>query len=289
VRGARTEAAAFGFIIATLEGHLEAGQEWFLLAKDPATGEVRFRIQARWRPGQLPTWWSYLGFHLFAPRRQRAWHRLAHLRLRRMLAARSAEEEEEARVSWPPLRQLERRTLRADLGIDLEQERVRRERLPLVAGLAAASGARSLLPLALLSRALGLAPRPPQRPLARRLVRPRASRALAALAVGELAADLMPFTPSRLSPLSLLGRATSGALVGLLAAAQGGRRALGPVLLGTASALAGSFASAALRGRLIRWVGDPVAGLAEDAAVAAAATGAIGLLGARERGRPVAV
>jgi hypothetical protein len=227
VAGARDRGGGLRFIIATLEGHLEAGQEWFLLAKDPATGEVRFRIQARWRPGQLPTWWSYLGFHLFAPRRQRAWHRLAHLRLRRMLAARSAEEEEEARVSWPPLRQLERRTLRADLGIDLEQERVRRERLPLVAGLAAASGALAA-PLGCSSArspgaaAAAAAPSRAARP-------PRASRPWPRSrwrARGR--PDALRRRGFRRSPLR--GRATSGALVGLLrGAGRGGRwgRAVG--------------------------------------------------------------
>ncbi|MGC4117677.1 MAG: DUF1990 family protein [Myxococcales bacterium] len=280
VRGVREEPATFGFIIATLEGHVEEGQEWFLLTKDVATGEVRFRIEARWRPGQFPTWWSYLGFHAVAWRRQRAWHRLAHLRLRQLLEPNA----EAAKVSLPRVGALARRK-GATLGVFLEQERVRRERLPLVAGLSFLCGARSVLPLALFSRALSLAPRPPQRRLALWLSRPRTSRVLAALAVGELVGDLLPWTPSRRVPAAVLGRAASGGLVGVLAAAQGRRRALGPVLLGAAAAVAGTFATAALRERMIRWVGDPAAGLAEDTAIASAAAGAVGLLGARERGR----
>lgn len=75
----------FGFRYETLEGHIEAGFEWFLLTLDHATGETWFRIQATWREGQLPNWWSRIGFRLLARRFQRAWHRLAHLRLREIV------------------------------------------------------------------------------------------------------------------------------------------------------------------------------------------------------------
>ena len=53
---------SFGFRYDTLEGHFEQGFEWFLLSKSHASGEVRFRIQAHWRMGDFPTWWSRLGF-----------------------------------------------------------------------------------------------------------------------------------------------------------------------------------------------------------------------------------
>ncbi len=75
----------FGFRYETLEGHIEAGFEWFLLTLDHATGETWFRIQATWREGQLPNWWSRIGFRLLARRFQRAWHRLAYLRLREIV------------------------------------------------------------------------------------------------------------------------------------------------------------------------------------------------------------
>ncbi len=77
----------FGFRYDTLEGHIERGFEWFILAKDHETGEIFFRIQAVWKPGQFPNWWSRLGFHLFALRYQRAWHRLAHVRLRTLIGS----------------------------------------------------------------------------------------------------------------------------------------------------------------------------------------------------------
>ena len=82
------ERSEWGFRYDTLEGHLETGSEWFLLSKLHATGEIRFRIEASWRPGQFPTWWSRVGFALLARRYQRAWHRLAYLRLRRQLGVR---------------------------------------------------------------------------------------------------------------------------------------------------------------------------------------------------------
>lgn len=82
----------WGFRYDTLAGHLESGSEWFLLTKDHASGEIHFRIEARWRAGQFPNWWSRAGFALLARRYQRAWHRLAYLRLRRRLDARGLPE-----------------------------------------------------------------------------------------------------------------------------------------------------------------------------------------------------
>jgi uncharacterized protein (UPF0548 family) len=74
-----------GFRYDTLEGHFESGSEWFLLAKEHRSGEVWFRIQAAWRPGQLPNGWSRFGFRVLARKYQRAWHRLAYLRLREIV------------------------------------------------------------------------------------------------------------------------------------------------------------------------------------------------------------
>lgn len=75
-----------GYRYDTLRGHVEAGWEWFLLTKSHATGEVRFRIEAEWRPGDFPNAWSRLGFHLLARHYQRRWTRRAHQRLRRIAA-----------------------------------------------------------------------------------------------------------------------------------------------------------------------------------------------------------
>lgn len=68
----------FGFRYDTLEGHIEKGIEWFLLTKDHETGDIRFRIEAAWRPGQFPNWWSRLGFSVVGLRYQRMWHHRAH-------------------------------------------------------------------------------------------------------------------------------------------------------------------------------------------------------------------
>ena len=74
-----------GFRYDTLEGHVERGLEWFLLTKDHGTGAVTFTVHAGWRPGELPNFWSRVGFRLLVRPYQRAWHRMAHLRLRALL------------------------------------------------------------------------------------------------------------------------------------------------------------------------------------------------------------
>lgn len=75
----------FGFRYDTLEGHIEKGVEWFLLTKDHTTGAIRFRIEAAWRPGQFPNWWSRLGFSWLGPRYQKKWHHRAHALLARLV------------------------------------------------------------------------------------------------------------------------------------------------------------------------------------------------------------
>lgn len=77
--------SVFGFRYDTLEGHIEQGAEWFLLTKDHETGELRFRIEAAWRPGQFPNWWSRVGFSWLGPRYQRRWHYRAHALLAKLI------------------------------------------------------------------------------------------------------------------------------------------------------------------------------------------------------------
>lgn len=76
-----------GFRYDTLEGHFERGSEWFVLSKDHRSGDVTLTIHARWQPGDLPNVWSRIGFHLVAGHYQRAWHRLAHLRMRALIGS----------------------------------------------------------------------------------------------------------------------------------------------------------------------------------------------------------
>jgi len=71
----------FGYRYDTLDGHIEQGSEWFLLTKDIETGEVSFKIEAAWKPGQFPNWWSRVGFRWLGAYYQRRWHQDAHWRL----------------------------------------------------------------------------------------------------------------------------------------------------------------------------------------------------------------
>ena len=80
---------SFGYRYDTLEGHIEQGFEWFLLSKNHYSGEIRFRIEAHWRLGQFPTWWSRIGFLVIGGRFRHPWRRLAAARLR-ALATRPA-------------------------------------------------------------------------------------------------------------------------------------------------------------------------------------------------------
>jgi uncharacterized protein (UPF0548 family) len=74
----------FGFRYDTLEGHIERGFEWFLLTKDHETGDIHFRIEAHWRLGDFPNWWSRLGFFLIGDPCRRLWRHRAPARLRKL-------------------------------------------------------------------------------------------------------------------------------------------------------------------------------------------------------------
>lgn len=70
----------FSFRYDTLDGHIEKGAEWFILSRGE-DGQARFRIEAKWKRGQLPNWWSRIGFTFLAGPYQRKWHRTAHHRM----------------------------------------------------------------------------------------------------------------------------------------------------------------------------------------------------------------
>lgn len=138
------------------------------------------------------------------------------------------------------------------------------------AGLAALTGARSIMGPALLSRQLRKYP-------ARQLGRSRLSfmqssrtaKVLTLLAAGELVGDKLPGTPDRISPPALIGRGLSGALVGAtLATRQRQPRRTG-VAVGVLSAVAGAYATFHLRKRLGQSTGfpDPVWAVLEDGLV----------------------
>jgi uncharacterized protein (UPF0548 family) len=80
VTGVRDEPDVFGFSYSTLDGHIERGIEWFLLLRD-GRGDIRFRVEARWRRGDFPNWWTRIGFAALSGHYQRTWHRRAHARM----------------------------------------------------------------------------------------------------------------------------------------------------------------------------------------------------------------
>ena len=81
----------FGFRYDTLQGHIEQGFEWFLLVKEHETGKIHFTIEAHWRLGDFPTWWSKLGFKVIGERYRALWRRRAATRLARLAHLPNAE------------------------------------------------------------------------------------------------------------------------------------------------------------------------------------------------------
>jgi len=125
--------------------------------------------------------------------------------------------------------------------------------------LGAATGMRSLTPVAVLVLRGRLTDRPAARVVA------------TGLALGELVGDKLPKTPARTSPPPLVGRIVGGAVVGAVA---GGPRG---AAVGAASSLAASFAFERLRAAIVERTGTPdvAVALGEDAlAVGTALAGA---------------
>ena len=116
-----------------------------------------------------------------------------------------------------------------------------------VAALGALAGARSMLPLAVMSRARksrGVASLP--RPLSG-LGSPLGKNIIALVAFLELIGDKLPGIPARIAPLPLGGRALSGAIAGFVIARRSGRRPALLTALGAASAVAGALGTYWLR------------------------------------------
>lgn len=130
------------------------------------------------------------------------------------------------------------------------------------------TGLRSQLPTALLAwrQQRGDLPAPIAGP-ARILQRGAALPLLVFAAAGELVADKLPQTPSRLDPGPLGGRLTLGAAAGAGIAAATGRSQVLGVVFGAAGAALGSWAGARYRAVMAERGGAPDAvwALAEDA------------------------
>jgi uncharacterized membrane protein/uncharacterized protein (UPF0548 family) len=270
------ERTVFGFRFDTLRGHIEAGREWFLLSKDHRSGELRFHIKASWREGHFPNVWSQLGFELLGRRYQRAWHHLAHARLRELLRTGRLERRDETagpplaelRLGWKPVQFYSQRGMGRRLGgVEREVERIRRDGLLLPVGFGVLAGMRTFCAPAFLSHQLSREPIEAPEGRAHALASRRTSRVLGVLAASELTADKTPWIPSRISPPALVGRALSGALTGAAVASPHRHLSVGRALLGAAAAVASSFAFYKLRQLATRRLGLPngVAGLVEDA------------------------
>jgi uncharacterized membrane protein len=145
---------------------------------------------------------------------------------------------------------------------------------PLLLG--AVSGLRSQLGLAVLAWS---APPSNRDPAALRVLRSRPGRVLlATAAAGEVVADKLPQTPSRLSPPALTGRLLCGGVVGALAAGRADRRTTAlAATAGVLGAAAGSYAGAAYRKAAAERTGTPDLpwALVEDAAAAGLAAAAV--------------
>ena len=136
-------------------------------------------------------------------------------------------------------------------------------------GLGAISGLRSLSGPAFVSRAASRGDLDLDSTVFAFLGSPRISKALVLMELGELVGDKLPATPSRTSPLPLLGRAASGALVGAAVFVSEGRRSSIGAALGSTAAIAAGFAGERLRALTVEKTGlpDPVVAFAEDATV----------------------
>ncbi len=148
-----------------------------------------------------------------------------------------------------------------------------------VLGLGAITGLRTMAAPAALSRAVtdgrieGLEDTPFSI-----LGAPGVSRVLRTFEIGELIVDKLPVTPSRTSPLPLIGRAGSGAFVGAaLFASENHPTAVGGAL-GAAAALASAYAGESLRVQAAEKLGmpDPLIALIEDALVLLASARLLG-------------
>ncbi|PYV67013.1 MAG: hypothetical protein DMG97_28240 [Acidobacteria bacterium] len=97
------------------------------------------------------------------------------------------------------------------------------------------------------------------------IISARASRTITELAISELIADKLPFTPSRLNPGPLASRIASGAVCGAAVCGAVKRPFVEGALLGGLGAIAGALAGYHVRKRLSRETPDFAVGLLEDA------------------------
>lgn len=143
---------------------------------------------------------------------------------------------------------------------------MRKSSLPLLAaGIGAVAGLRSMTAPAIVSWAatqkmisLGDSP-------IGELVISKASRKMTELALAELVADKLPFTPDRISPGPLSTRMVSGAACGAAVSYAVRRPPQEGAIFGALGALVGAFAGYYIRKKLTRRMPAFTVALAEDA------------------------
>jgi len=101
---------------------------------------------------------------------------------------------------------------------------------------------------------------------------PRFLRSASVLAVGELVADKLPFTPNRTAADPLLGRALMGGASGAVICLAKRRSVLAGALIGATAAAGSAYGAYELRRQAVQRLRLPdiVIALAEDAVVGAA-------------------
>ena len=139
-------------------------------------------------------------------------------------------------------------------------------------GLATLAGMRSMSAPAFLSASL-VRHNSPQLgdSFLRFMQQPITAKILAVLAGAEIIGDKLPDTPDRTAPNVLIGRATSGALIGATLYKSQKGSVFSGALIGSLTAIASTYATLPLRKKLIEVLDQPVlAGAIEDAVVIAA-------------------
>jgi len=149
----------------------------------------------------------------------------------------------------------------------------------LAIGIGAVAGLRPMTAPAVMACALKRRwMRPGDSPFSR-IISASASKRIAKLAISELIADKLPFTPSRLNAAPLASRVMSGAICGASIHGTVKRPLAEGAVLGGLGALAGAVGGYHLRERLKRNMPDFAGALLEDA-LALAGSAVIVALGA---------
>lgn len=146
------------------------------------------------------------------------------------------------------------------------ERRMKKTSTPLLAaGMGAAAGLRSLTPPAVLSWAATQKMIPLGESPVGELVLSKASKKVMELALGELIADKLPFTPDRITPAPLAARVVSGAVCGAAISYSARQPVQEGALFGALGAIIGAFAGYYVRKKLVRQMPALAVALAEDA------------------------